>query len=90
MRALLFAVLACLGACSPGSGDPLPRLDILPGSLTVSGVSAGGYMATQYQVAYSKDVTGAGVVGAGPWLCAQGIVTRALKDCLAGASGGPT
>ncbi len=46
-------------------------------------------MATQYQVAYSKDVAGAGVIGAGPWLCAQGIVTRALRDCLAGASGGP-
>ena len=46
-------------------------------------------MATQYQVAYSKDVAGAGIIGAGPWLCAQGIVTRALKDCLAGASGGP-
>ncbi len=46
-------------------------------------------MATQYQVAYSKDVAGAGVIGAGPWLCARGVVTRALKDCLAGASGGP-
>jgi poly(3-hydroxybutyrate) depolymerase len=90
MRALLIAILAGLAACSPGSsGDALPRLDILPGSLTVSGVSAGGYMATQYQVAYSKDVAGAGVIGAGPWLCAQGIVTRALRDCLAGASGGP-
>jgi hypothetical protein len=90
MRALLLAALLVLGSCSPGSsGDPLPRLAILPGSLTVSGVSAGGYMATQYQVAYSGDVAGAGVIGAGPWLCAQGIVTRALKDCLAGASGGP-
>jgi poly(3-hydroxybutyrate) depolymerase len=90
MRALLFAALVVLGACSPGSaGDPLPRLAVLPGSLTVSGVSAGGYMATQYQVAYSSDVAGAGVIGAGPWLCAQGIVTRALEDCLAGASGGP-
>ena len=24
---------------------------------------------------------GAGIIGAGPWLCAQGIVTRALNDC---------
>ncbi len=67
----------------------MPRLDIVPGSLTVSGVSAGGYMATQYQVAYPEDVAGAGIVAAGPWLCAQGILTRALRDCLAGETGGP-
>jgi hypothetical protein len=67
----------------------LPRLNLMPGSLTVSGVSAGGYMATQYQVAFAKDVIGAGIVGAGPWLCAQGMVTRAMQDCLAGSAGGP-
>jgi poly(3-hydroxybutyrate) depolymerase len=67
----------------------LPRLNISPGSLSVSGVSAGGYMASQYQVAYAKDVIGAGIVGAGPWLCAQGVVTRAMNDCLAGTTGGP-
>ena len=68
---------------------PLPRLAIEPGSLTVSGVSAGGYMATQYQVAYSKDVAGAGIIGAGPWLCAEGIITRALDDCTKGSAAGP-
>lgn len=68
---------------------PLPRLNLLPGSLTVSGVSSGGYMATQYQVAFSKDVIGAGIIGAGPWLCAQGVITRAMRDCLAGTAGGP-
>jgi poly(3-hydroxybutyrate) depolymerase len=83
------AVIACLAAAAVQAAEPLPRLDILPGSLTVSGVSAGGYMATQYQVAYSKDVVGAGIVGAGPWLCAQGIVTRALDECLAGTEAGP-
>jgi len=82
--------LACLGACSPRpSGDDLPRLRILPGSLTVSGVSSGGYMATQYQVAYAKDVVGAGIIGAGPWFCAQGIVTRALDECMQGSAAGP-
>ena len=90
MRALFVVILAGLGACAPTpSGDALPRLNILPGSLTVSGVSAGGYMATQYQVAYSNDVAGAGIVAAGPWFCAQGAITRALKDCLAGETGGP-
>lgn len=90
MRCLPVLVLAGLAACSPmPQGDPLPRLHIAPGSLTISGVSAGGYMATQYQVAYSNDVAGAGIIGAGPWLCAQGVVTRAMNDCLRGSAGGP-
>src|SRR5918993_336092 len=65
MRRLLptcLALLAC--AVSAQAADGLPKLKILPGSLTVSGFSSGGYMATQYQVAYSKDVIGAGIVGA--------------------------
>jgi poly(3-hydroxybutyrate) depolymerase len=84
-------LLAAFGAAfSAGlAAEPLPRLAIEPGSLTVSGVSAGGYMATQYQVAYSKDVDGAGIIGAGPWLCAEGIVTRALDDCTKGSAAGP-
>jgi poly(3-hydroxybutyrate) depolymerase len=83
-------LLAAVAAVPPTlADDALPRLDIVPGSLTVSGVSAGGYMATQYQVAYSKDVIGAGVIGAGPWLCSRGIVTVALNDCLGGSAAGP-
>ncbi len=85
----LVAVLLLGSVADASAGDALPRLNILPGSLTVSGVSAGGYMATQYQVAYSKDVIGAGIIGAGPWLCAQGIVTRALNECLRGSAAGP-
>jgi len=71
------------------AAGPLPRLNIEPGSLTVSGVSAGGYMATQYQVAFAKDVAGAGIIGAGPWLCAEGIITRALDECSKGSAAGP-
>jgi poly(3-hydroxybutyrate) depolymerase len=90
MRVAALAMLALLAACAPSSpGDELPRLNLLAGSLTVSGVSSGGYMATQYQVAYARDVAGAGVIAAGPWLCAQGIVTRALRDCLKGDAAGP-
>jgi poly(3-hydroxybutyrate) depolymerase len=90
MRRLPVLVLAGLAACSPAPQvDALPPLNIAPGGLTVSGVSAGGYMATQYQVAYSNDVAGAGIIGAGPWLCARGVVTRAMNDCLRGTAGGP-
>ena len=88
MRTCLAVLLAFSGAAAHAAGE-LPRLNILPGSLTVSGVSAGGYMATQYQVAYSRDVIGAGIIGAGPWLCAQGVITRAFSECTQGSAGGP-
>lgn len=82
-------LLVLLVSAGAGAATPLPRLNLLPGSVTVSGVSSGGYMATQYQVAFSKEVVGAGIIGAGPWLCAQGVITRAMQDCLAGSPGGP-
>jgi len=88
MRPVLAAGLFALAATAYAA-DPLPRLNILPGSLTVSGVSAGGYMATQYQVAYSKDVIGAGIVGAGPWYCARGRMTTAIEECTKGGPAGP-
>ncbi len=87
-RAAVFAI-SILAAVSARAGEPLPRLNILPGSLTVSGVSSGGYMATQYQVAYARDVIGAGIIAAGPWFCAQGLLTRALDECLEGGPAGP-
>lgn len=87
MRFILAAGLVVVaGAAAAG---PLPHLNILPGSLTVSGVSAGGYMSTQYQVAYSKDVIGAGIIGAGPWYCAGGRLTSAINECTKGSPIGP-
>jgi poly(3-hydroxybutyrate) depolymerase len=88
LSTVALALAACGGPPSPAAGA-LPRLAIVPGSLTVSGVSSGGYMATQVQVAHARDVAGAGIIAAGPWFCAQGLLTRALKDCLAGDAAGP-
>jgi hypothetical protein len=47
----------------------------------VSGVSSGGYMATQLQVAYSRKVKGAAIFAAGPYYCAQNNVNQALYAC---------
>lgn len=40
------------------------------GRTTVSGLSSGGFMAVQLQVAYSASIAGAGVVAGGPYYCA--------------------
>ncbi len=92
MKRAGLAVLAfalTFAASAAKAAEELPHLNILPGSLTVSGFSSGGYMATQYQIAYSKDVIGAAIIGAGPWFCARGSLVRALNECMEGSPGGP-
>jgi predicted esterase len=42
---------------------------------TVSGLSAGAFMAVQFQVAFSSIVAGIGVVAGGPYFCAEGPTT---------------
>lgn len=84
LRPLRGCLAAAFCAACALAGEPLPSLQLDPASLTVSGISAGGYMAVQYQVAYSGAVAGAGIVAAGPWYCAQASVARALGECMTG------
>lgn len=59
----------------------LPALNIDIGRTSISGMSAGGFMAVQFQVAHSSIVTGVGVVAGGPFNCAQADVLRAIANC---------
>ena len=61
------ALLLILVACSPG-GEALPRLGLDLDETSVSGLSAGAYMAGQLQVAHSSHIIGAGMVAGGPFL----------------------
>jgi predicted peptidase len=62
---------------------PLPALNIDPTQITVSGISAGGYMAVQLHVAYSsKFGKGVAAVAGGPFNCAEGSVVTALTRCF--------
>lgn len=49
---------------------------------SVSGLSAGGFMASQFFVAYSGIMSGAGVFAGGPYGCARGNLWNALRDCM--------
>ena len=70
VRLVALAFLLVLLACSRG-GDGLPELGIDVGETSVSGLSAGAYMAGQLQVAHSKQIVGAGIVAGGPFGCAE-------------------
>jgi hypothetical protein len=56
-----------------------PRTDV-----TVSGISSGGAMAAQFHLAFSSDVSGAGIVAGPPYYCAQGNTILAVTECLFG------
>jgi poly(3-hydroxybutyrate) depolymerase len=82
-----------LVACSPG-GEALPQLGLDVDQTSVSGLSAGAYMAGQLQVAHSSHIVGAGIVAGGPFGCAETPgnalmptaarnATRALEGCMA-------
>ncbi len=90
-RAALARVAASLALCGAHAthAAPLPTLNIDASSVTVSGLSSGGYMATQLHVAWSSLFKGAGVIAAGPYYCAQGLVAFAQGRCLTRDSAPP-
>jgi hypothetical protein len=63
------------------AAEPLPTLGAEK-TVTVSGLSAGGYMAVQMHVAHSSIVKGAGVIAGGPYYCAQGSLWTAYYNCM--------
>lgn len=60
----------------------LPVLNVDKNSVTVSGVSAGGFMAIQLNVALSTIFKGAASVAGGTYWCAEGSVLKAQFDCM--------
>lgn len=58
------------------AADKLPPLRADLSQTSVSGLSSGAYMATQFQVAHSSIVIGAGIVAGGPYGCAESTASR--------------
>ena len=64
------------------SANTVPPLNLNTDTITVSGLSSGGYMANQFHMAYSDWVKGAGIIAAGPYYCGQNDITTALSQCV--------
>jgi poly(3-hydroxybutyrate) depolymerase len=74
LRYLVVAVLfSAITIASPfaRAQTSLGSYNITPSAVTVAGISSGGYMATQLQVAYSKAIYGTAVMAGGTYYCAQ-------------------
>lgn len=74
MRNLLFpfilaAYLISRSAAAGETAQELPALNADLQWLSVSGISSGGFMATQLATAYSSRIMGVGVVAGGPYYC---------------------
>lgn len=86
-RFLAIALAALLTLAFPVAAredtlPPLPVLNIETDTISVMGVSSGGYMATQLAVAWPELFSRLAVFAAGPWGCAQGELSRALGQCM--------
>ncbi|WP_424927760.1 hypothetical protein [Amaricoccus tamworthensis] len=82
MKNPLHPAILSLFVSGIAAADPLPNLNLEPGTTTVSGLSSGAFMAVQIQVAFSGTISGAGIVAGGPYDCAAGAVWRALFVCM--------
>ncbi|MET7898139.1 extracellular catalytic domain type 2 short-chain-length polyhydroxyalkanoate depolymerase [Streptomyces mirabilis] len=81
---LITTLAALSGPAAPAqASDPgLPRLNIT--DTYVTGISSGGFMASQLQVAYSGTFKGVGVFAAGPYYCGKGGIIEGLIACGTG------
>ncbi len=64
----------------------LPAIGVSANDITVSGLSSGGFMAGQFHVAFSSQVSGVGIFSAGPYLCARGNLGSAVSKCSSSAN----
>lgn len=91
--------LILLTGCGEQESRRLPAVGARIDQTSVSGVSAGAYMAGQFQLAHGRDVIGAGIIAGGPWGCAESLyadvmpgpgtafinLSRAMNGCMLNA-----
>lgn len=81
---LALLLLLCNAVLS--GAQKLGSYNVDPSKVTVSGLSAGAYMAVQLHVAYSSTFHGVASIAGGPYYCAQGSVSNALTSCMSSPS----
>ncbi len=87
--ALIASGILCLAACmapAPVAAQTtvaaLPPLGADLKKTSVSGLSSGAYMAAQFQFAHGDLVVGAGLIGGGPYGCAESRVVPRVSVAL--------
>lgn len=73
-------LLAVLLGVALGGGLDSYNIDL--SETTVSGLSAGGFMASQLHYAFSENIKGAAIFAGGPFYCAKASMTTATTACM--------
>jgi hypothetical protein len=76
--AAILSIVVGLAACETENTD-LPALGAELNATSVSGLSAGAYMAGQFQIAHSQLVMGAGIIAGGPYGCAESVFADTIS-----------
>lgn len=83
----LAGILIALTLAEPGlvqAASNLGPYNVNPNTVTVAGISSGGYMAVQLQVAYSSHIHGTAVLAGGSYYCAQDNEVLWAAACATG------
>lgn len=83
---LLCGCFSFLAGLTPTAqaASALGAFNVDPSTVAVAGISSGGFMAVQLQVAYSKSINGTAVFAGGPYDCIVGDPKNATGTCLSG------
>lgn len=84
----MFLVLLIVLPVIAAAVDPLGPYSV--SDVTVSGLSAGGFMAVQLHVTYSSIINGSAVFAGGPYYCARGNLIYAEEQCMYTFMGTPS
>ncbi|WP_230389636.1 extracellular catalytic domain type 2 short-chain-length polyhydroxyalkanoate depolymerase [Vibrio nitrifigilis] len=78
---------AWISATAHAAAPALPSVGANINETSVSGLSSGGFMASQLYLSHSSIMAGVGIVAGGPYLCAQSWpmpgLTNAVMACMA-------
>ena len=88
------AVLALLSESAFSAPPALPALNADLSQTSISGLSSGGFMAAQFEVAFSNSLVGAGIVAGGPFYCSGSYssntyIMNATTTCMRPIGPGP-
>ncbi|MES2205548.1 MAG: poly(3-hydroxybutyrate) depolymerase [Pseudomonadota bacterium] len=88
-RNTLVIAILCSGLYSTphAANNRLPSVGANLQNTSVSGLSSGAFMTSQFYIAYSNIMVGAGIVAGGPYLCAQSwayntLMVNATTACM--------
>lgn len=85
---MLFLAFLVMVAVVNAAVNPLGPYSV--SDVTVSGLSAGGFMAVQLHVTFSSIINGSAVFAGGPYYCARGNLIYAEEQCMYTFMGTPT